>query len=316
MEIKEIIAELVQVSHTFPRDAINEAITHKFEMIPALLSLIDDPARLFTTCKARPDYMGHIYAFFLLAQFRVTGAYAPLLRIFGYPSDQVNLLGWDFITEDLARITASVCDGDLTPIQRMIEDPAVDEYVRESMLKSLLILVTYNKMPREQLVDYCASLLREKLERSPSAVWFGLVITCAELADHGLMGAIETAYADGLIDPGDITQEEVEEGMARGWDRNLARTLKELEYGLVEDTVREMEWWAYFQEEQYQDSDHRAFRDIDFTRGTQVPEKPRISFQRKHLAPHKVGRNQPCPCGSGKKYKVCCGKKKAHQESP
>ena len=23
---------------------------------------------------------------------------------------------------------------------------------------------------------------------------------------------------------------------------------------------------------------------------------------------HKVGRNDPCPCGSGKKYKKCCGK--------
>lgn len=25
---------------------------------------------------------------------------------------------------------------------------------------------------------------------------------------------------------------------------------------------------------------------------------------------NKVGRNDPCPCGSGKKYKHCCGKKK------
>ena len=24
--------------------------------------------------------------------------------------------------------------------------------------------------------------------------------------------------------------------------------------------------------------------------------------------PHKVGRNDPCPCGSGKKYKKCCGR--------
>lgn len=23
--------------------------------------------------------------------------------------------------------------------------------------------------------------------------------------------------------------------------------------------------------------------------------------------PFKVGRNEPCPCGSGKKYKKCCG---------
>jgi len=26
-------------------------------------------------------------------------------------------------------------------------------------------------------------------------------------------------------------------------------------------------------------------------------------------AEKKVGRNDPCPCGSGKKYKFCCGKK-------
>ena len=24
----------------------------------------------------------------------------------------------------------------------------------------------------------------------------------------------------------------------------------------------------------------------------------------------KIGRNDPCPCGSGKKYKNCCGKNK------
>ena len=26
------------------------------------------------------------------------------------------------------------------------------------------------------------------------------------------------------------------------------------------------------------------------------------------VKPKKVGRNDPCPCGSGKKYKKCCGK--------
>ena len=24
----------------------------------------------------------------------------------------------------------------------------------------------------------------------------------------------------------------------------------------------------------------------------------------------KIGRNDPCPCGSGKKYKYCCGRNK------
>ncbi|MHA1377259.1 MAG: SEC-C metal-binding domain-containing protein [Candidatus Helarchaeota archaeon] len=27
----------------------------------------------------------------------------------------------------------------------------------------------------------------------------------------------------------------------------------------------------------------------------------------KKLQPKKIGRNEPCQCGSGKKYKKCCG---------
>lgn len=36
---------------------------------------------------------------------------------------------------------------------------------------------------------------------------------------------------------------------------------------------------------------------------------PSPSSQRASRSPDKVGRNDPCPCGSGKKYKHCCGKK-------
>lgn len=36
-----------------------------------------------------------------------------------------------------------------------------------------------------------------------------------------------------------------------------------------------------------------------FTEGTMVKSKP--------LSVNKIGRNDPCSCGSGKKYKKCCG---------
>ena len=47
---------------------------------------------------------------------------------------------------------------------------------------------------------------------------------------------------------------------------------------------------------------HRYFRDR--RSGTIIPERPRQTVRR---ASPKVGRNEPCPCGSGKKFKVCCG---------
>jgi preprotein translocase subunit SecA len=36
-----------------------------------------------------------------------------------------------------------------------------------------------------------------------------------------------------------------------------------------------------------------------------APQQPKTPFVREHP---KVGRNEPCPCGSGKKYKQCHGK--------
>lgn len=46
------------------------------------------------------------------------------------------------------------------------------------------------------------------------------------------------------------------------------------------------------------------------------PDKPEditdleilLNPQEPKIAEKKIGRNEPCPCGSGKKYKKCCGK--------
>lgn len=39
------------------------------------------------------------------------------------------------------------------------------------------------------------------------------------------------------------------------------------------------------------------------------PLTPRLTLPRKPEGKQKVGRNDPCPCGSGKKFKQCCMKK-------
>lgn len=48
----------------------------------------------------------------------------------------------------------------------------------------------------------------------------------------------------------------------------------------------------------------------DKTLGTEYNPIPLVSFLESKENAHgskKTGRNQPCPCGSGKKYKKCCG---------
>jgi uncharacterized protein YecA (UPF0149 family) len=43
--------------------------------------------------------------------------------------------------------------------------------------------------------------------------------------------------------------------------------------------------------------------DLDHVHGEHCSHGP----TRKPIVLNKVGRNDPCPCGSGKKHKKCCG---------
>jgi SEC-C motif-containing protein len=76
--------------------------------------------------------------------------------------------------------------------------------------------------------------------------------------------------------------------------------------GASEDDVGEVEFIARFKENGAPREHHEnaQFRKDGgrwyFTDGSMVKPKP--------LAVSKVGRNDPCTCGSGLKYKKCCGK--------
>lgn len=76
--------------------------------------------------------------------------------------------------------------------------------------------------------------------------------------------------------------------------------------GGVDDTVGEVEFIARFKEKDILREHHEAgqFKRKDgcwhFTEGRMAGQKP--------ITVTKVGRNEPCLCGSGLKYKKCCGK--------
>ena len=70
-----------------------------------------------------------------------------------------------------------------------------------------------------------------------------------------------------------------------------------------QDTLQKLSLVQVQREEEVDDMRDRTQRDVVLTHGTAgAPVK-----QAKKEA-GRVGRNDPCPCGSGKKYKKCCGK--------
>jgi hypothetical protein len=121
MEISEILKDLEQARGDRAAAVVRAAADHKDEITPGLLRILDECIIHAVERAAQPDYGAHFRVMLLLAQFRETRAYPLVVRFAQLPKDLLETYCGDFLTMDLDRILASVCDGDLSPIQALIE---------------------------------------------------------------------------------------------------------------------------------------------------------------------------------------------------
>jgi hypothetical protein len=274
-------------SRPFPLAAMEAAVARRDESIPHLLHALEwaDAHPDAASDGARP-YMLHLFALFLLAQFREQRAYPLVVRLFRNPQCD-NLVG-DVTTSTFHRILVSVYDGDTRPIEALIEDPNVDEWVRSGAVNSLGVLLHTGERSREEISAYLRTLLRGRLEREPSHVWDSIVAICADfgMAEH--LDDVRQLYREGLADPFFDTQEDAEREIAL--PPGASTRVRWERYDLIDSAIQEMEWWHCFEPE----SERRN-----------VPSAPATPVRRESP---KIGRNELCPCGSGKKYKKCCGR--------
>ena len=132
----------------------------------------------------------------------------------------------------------------------------------------------------------------EKLLSNPNEVVKGTVKELAEKFDVELMSMV--GFLDGINDSLKI-QNPIEE-MDENTEVNLGYDLETLYKNMVDakaDWLYELpQWNSIFSEEK------RKELYLEQKKSGTVVKGP------------KVGRNDPCPCGSGKKYKKCCGANK------
>jgi hypothetical protein len=300
MTIPDILKELEPYTGRFPMKAMQAAIEQREAITPELLKVLESVAAAPADWAGRKDNMLPIFAIFLLAQFREKPAYLLLVRIVSAPGETPFDLFGDTITEGLSQILASVYDGNPALLHGLVESDQVNEFVRSAALSTLLVLEHTDQMPRAEVVEYFRSLFHGKLRRTHSYAWDGLVCAVADLPAPELLEEVRQAYTEGLVDDTVADLEGIERDMAapKPWRRDRRH--------LITDAIAEMEWWASFHPE---DSRSKEMPKDDIPSPSPPTPVPTSYVAPKPLVREpKIGRNDPCPCGSGKKYKKCCGK--------
>jgi len=308
MEIPEILKQL-----EFNRDAklaveaIRAAQERRDEIIPHLLEIVRHAAADLEGVIVG-DYIADLYAMTLLGEFREPKAYPEIVNLFTRPgqSSLAAELTGDVVSEHLGRILASVCAGDTSLIKQMIENPENDEFVRWAGLIALLTLMANGQLSRDELVAYFRFLFAN-LEREPSDVWTGLVDSCLQIWPGDLEDEIATALKEYLADNSVTDVETISEASRGGLEKAMAAFGKDRNYTLIGDTVAELERWDCFNERPLSKELPVFAPDEPRRRMGGTEPIPRLEPVKPIVSKPKVGRNDPCPCGSGKKFKKCCG---------
>lgn len=234
---------------------------------------------------------------FLLSQFRETRAYPLIIELLSAPPDIPYLLLGDSLTEHACRMLASLFDGNLQPLMTLAENADADDFARSAALDALVILVAQGIVPQDEVVAYFESLFRGRLPRKHDFIWSALVSDALHLSPDTLFEDMQQAFADDLIDPMYIDMKFVDLQMQRGRDALLEEFASDRHRTLITDTIGELEKWYAFRPEEVPSLSQTPYFAPVFNPTTVVRAEP------------KVGRNDPCPCGSGKKYKKCHGKR-------
>lgn len=290
--VEELLDQIAYNTGSFPNEVIEEIICKKEEAIPFLLDILrktrDNPEKY----RDEYGYFAHIYAAYLLAQFRVKEAYPILIDILSLPDDlPYNLFG-DSILESGSRMLASVCKSDTSLIKVLAENEAADEYMRGQAIEALAILVLHNVLEREEVIAYYKKLINEPTIMSNPLLLALLVISCCDIYPEELYDDIKNRYEKDLVDESVIGLESVDRAMRLGKGYALEDSREDKHLQFIEDTIAEMAWWACFEE----------------TYKKRMNARQNFKSSQTTIKLSKIGRNDPCSCGSGKKYKKCCGK--------
>lgn len=291
MKLTQIIEHLSTiVEHKPPAEAILAAKENWQAFLPVITELMDKfEQQALSEQENNLLFMG-ILLLVEMQQYDHFEAFAALCDGGdGYDNPQGKLLG-DSVTEGLSSYFYILANGNHQPLAQLLLSPVCGEYIRNSALDAIFAQYESGQLAKETLTALVDRLLALYKEQNDCYLLGSLADLLINYQWQSYQTIFIALFDDGYIESFFLPKECIEKWHVFGENEGvLASGSVKTEF----DTLKEIKRWICYQPEVKRSSKKDKSSQLTFDLPTT-----------KHNT--KLGRNDPCHCGSGKKYKKCC----------
>ena len=242
-----------------------------------------------------------VHSLFLLGELESTGSIDSVLNIFRQDEEYYELYFSDLLTEMIWEPVYKITNKKLDNLSEFMYEPGIYTYAK-SLIPDIVEQVFIHQDRREEVTKWYKDVLGFYLKSSmddnviDSDVIAFIISGVADLKIKELLPVIKKLFDRKIVSTGICGSfSDIEKDILSNKSfRNERELLTIFDRYTQTNTI--------FENNKQQDGN--GFFDPPYEKDDYEYEAPMTIVKEK-----KVGRNEPCPCGSGKKYKKCCMRK-------
>lgn len=316
MNLEQALLEIGNAhGNELPIAAIEELKTNWAEFYPELERITD---QFIADDSSLTDEQNAILFFgtLLLAELKYTPALSKCLQLFSrtdtYLTPIEGVFG-DALTELTPSLFYNVADGNTQTLSDYIVDGHQATYCKASAIEAVFAQYEVSVIDKAELVEHVTRWLAAFLAL-PSSINSFLLSALADSCVAYQLDDFKVQFV-GLCDKGLLDEERFKQDEVKAWDS--ANTVKLIELGTIQtkfNLIATLKSWA---DDDAADESFDNMSGEDDVFDSLMGEGGLLSnilYDEKTILENSVpvsslptvGRNDPCSCGSGKKYKKCC----------
>lgn len=308
-ELKRAIENITCLGKKFPKEELELICANRDEAIPYLRDAVEKAVK--EKDNLDENYGLHLYGIFLLAQFQDRESFPKLMEMASLPEETLDYLIGDVLTEDLGSILYNTYNGDINLIKQAVMNGKASDFARAEMLDVMGQLYLDQTLEKQELQDFLKEIIHEK-KCIGDYIYTAVadVICLCHFTD--MLPDLRRLYADDRVDSYAVGGYDECVDIIFAYGRRQRRFCKS-----PMDAVELMHSWPMFEDcvrENKSTADEEDGDWLDKKFSSVLGEFDSVLTNVEQRRVVKIGRNDPCPCGSGKKYKQCCLNKKQPAE--